>query len=362
MATQSRPANIDVTEPEASATGACGAGPRPAAASQAASSTNRKCVFFADFAEHPGEFDFFQAVRLLRIMSPNGDPVRFHANPALDFPPSQIEAFEMPNSGPAHMTVNFLGLVGPLGALPYFYSELVNDRVRAKDPTLKAFFDIFHHRLITLFYDAWEKHRFPALWERDATDGVSTALRAVLGIGSSGLHGRQKISDNVLLFYTGLLALHSRPATALEQLLEDYFQVPALVDQFSGAWYLLPQAQQCRLGSESCFEQLGMGAIVGDAIWNRQSRVRVRLGPMPLARYREFLPRGNASSEVEALIDFFANREYDFELQLALNREQLPESQLGTELPLGWCSWLKTEEFAHHPDDALLPVGQQLSM
>lgn len=333
MATQSRPADIDVAH----------------------------TLIRDDLERHPGSFDFFQAVRLLRIMSPNGDAVRFHANPALDFPPSQIETLEL-SEGPAQLTVNFLGLVGPIGALPYFYSELVNDRVRAKDPTLKAFLDIFHHRLISLFYEAWEKHRFPALWERDAPDGVSTALRALLGLGSPGLRGRQKVSDNVLMFYAGLLALQSRPAAALQQLLENYFQVPAMVDQFSGAWYMLPLAQQCRLGSETCFEQLGMGAIVGDAVWNQQSRVRVRLGPMPLARYREFLPGGNAYSEAEALIDFFANRQFDFEVQLALNREDVPAFELGAELPLGWCSWLKTEEFVDDPDDAILPVGQQLCM
>ncbi len=350
MATQSRPADTDVAEP------------RPNETNQMepeASATGLGAHACQALKQRPGEFDFFQAVRLLRMMSPNGDSVRFHANPALDFPPSQIETLEL-SEGSAHLTVNFLGLVGPMGALPYFYSELVNDRVRAKDPTLKAFLDIFHHRLISLFYEAWEKHRFPTLWERDQPDVVSTALRAVLGIGSPGVRGRQKVSDNVLMFYAGLLALQSRPASALQQLLADYFQVPAAIDQFSGAWYMLPQAQQCRLGSETSFEQLGMGAIVGDAVWNQQSRLRVRLGPMPLARYREFLPGGNAYSEAEALIDFFANRQFDFELQLALNREEVPEFELGEELPLGWCSWLKTEEFSHYPDDAILPVGQQL--
>jgi type VI secretion system protein ImpH len=355
MATQSWPADTDVTAPKADKE-TCGSRTHACRIE-----TPLDAEFFADLEQHPGSFDFFQAVRLLRLMSSNGDAVRFHANPALDFPPSQIETLEL-SKNRAHLTVNFLGLVGPTGALPYFYSELVNDRDRAKDSTLKAFLDIFHHRLISLFYEAWEKHRFPALWERDAPDGVSVALRAVLGLGSPGLRDRQTVSDNVLMFYAGLLALQSRPALALQQLLEDYFQLPATVDQFSGAWYMLPEAQQCRLGNESSFEQLGIGAIVGDAVWNQQSRVRVRLGPMSLVRYREFLPGGNAYGEAAALIDFFGNRQYDFELQLCLMREEVPEFELGAELPLGWCSWLRTEEFGHHPDDAVLPIGQQLCM
>jgi type VI secretion system protein ImpH len=312
-----------------------------------------------DLEHNPGSFDFFQAVRLLRIISPEPDAVRFHANPSLDFPPSQIESLELSDIGP-HLTVNFLGLVGPMGALPYFYSELVDHRAREKDPALKAFLDIFHHRLITLFYEAWERHRFPALWERNAPDGVSTALRALLGLGTPGLTGRQKVSDKVLMFYAGLLILQSRPASALEQLLEDYFQVPALVHQFTGSWYMLAEAQQCRLGNESCSEQLGIGAIVGDAVWNQQSRVRIRLGSMPLARYREFLPGGNAYEEATSVMDFFTNRQFDCELQLALDREEVPPFELGAELPLGWCSWLKTERFVNDPDDAILAIGQQL--
>jgi type VI secretion system protein ImpH len=312
--------------------------------------------------QRPGRFEFFQAVRLLRLALRADEPVRFHANPNLDFPPSQVEIIQVPESGSAHIAVNFLGLVGPMGPLPYFYSELVNDRVRAKDSTLKAFLDIFHQRLLSLFYGAWQKHRFPVPYERNQEDRISSALLALLGIGSTGLPGRQNISDETLMFYTGLLAIQSRPATALQQLLGDYFQVPAVVEQFTGAWYMLPEAHQCRLGSESAFEQLGMGAIVGDAIWDQQSRVRIRLGPMPLACYRRFLPGGEAYRQTEALIEFFGNRQYDFEIQLLLERQEVPEFELGEELPLGWCSWLKTEEFGHHPDDAILPVGQQLCM
>jgi type VI secretion system protein ImpH len=268
-----------------------------------------------ELQQRPGLFDFFQAVRLLTLMLPESEPARLHANPGLRFPPAQIETIQVPESGPAHMTVNFLGLVGPMGVLPYFYSELVNDRVRAKDSTLRAFFDIFHQRLLSLFYRVWQKHRFPVLYECGENDGVSSALLALLGIRSAGLPGRQNVSDEALMFYTGLLAIRSRPAAALQQLLEDYFQVPAVVEQFTGAWYMLPEAHQCRLGNESCFEQLGVGAIVGDAIWDQQSRVRVRLGPMPLARYRKFLPGGDAYQQAEALIEFFGNRQYDFEIQ-----------------------------------------------
>jgi type VI secretion system protein ImpH len=316
---------------------------------------------YRELTERAGSFEFFQAIRLIELLLPDADVLRFRSNARLDFPPSQIESIDI-SVDAANVSVNFLGLVGPMGALPYFYSELVADRLRAKDSALQAFLDIFQHQLIKFFYQAWQKHRFSVGWEQNRGDGVTSALRALLGIHSPGLQDRQKIADDTLLYYTGLFAMQTRPAAALEQLIADYFGVPAEVEQFAGAWCMLPSSNQCRLGNESCFEQLGMGTVLGDAVWNQQSRVTIRLGPMPLARYRDFLPAGGAYREVEALVEFYANRQLDIDLQLVLDREEVPMLELGADLPLGWCSWLKTEEFASDAEGATLQIGQQLCM
>jgi type VI secretion system protein ImpH len=83
---------------------------------------------------------------------------------------------------------------------------------------------------------------------------------------------------------------------------------------------------------------------------------------MPLASYRDFLPEGRGYRELEALVEFYANRQLDFDIQLVLDREEVPTLELGADLPLGWCSWLKTEEFAADPEGARLQIGQQLCM
>ena len=49
------------------------------------------------------------------------------------------------------------GLSGPQGVLPLAYSLYVADRVRAGDHALKEFLGIFDHRMLSLFYRAWEK-------------------------------------------------------------------------------------------------------------------------------------------------------------------------------------------------------------
>ena len=161
------------------------------------------------------------------------------------FPASQIQELERPADGPARMRVNFMGLTGPSGVLPLMYSELVIDRLRARDRTMRDFFDIFNHRMISLFYQAWEKYRFTIPYERGERDRFSHHLLALLGLGTPGLQDRQDVSDDSLLFYAGLLSLHARSATALRQVLADYFDVPVEIEQFVGAWYPLDRESQC---------------------------------------------------------------------------------------------------------------------
>ncbi|MCU1272752.1 MAG: hypothetical protein JWO48_183, partial [Bryobacterales bacterium] len=224
--------------------------------------------------EDPCHFQFFQAVRLLerigagrspvgQFVNPDTEAVRFGMHNALAFPASQIQEIDWPEQGPPRMAVNFMGLTGMMGALPYAYTELILERIRARDRTLPAFFDIFNHRILSLFYQAWEKNHLAVAYERDQDDPVSGHLMALIGLGTGGLQDRQPLPDEALIFYTGLLSLHPRSAVALEQILVDYFGVPEQIEQFVGAWYTLELDNQfCFDAGDSYYEQLGFGAVV----------------------------------------------------------------------------------------------------
>ncbi len=322
-------------------------------------------------AENACSFEFFQAVTLLQRLTdlrpvggfsnPAEEAVHFRVNPRLGFPASQIQTLEFPDDAPPEMTVNFMGLTGPSGVLPYAYSELILERIRAKDHSVSAFFDIFNHRAISLFYRAWQKSRFPVTYSAGPRDLFTRYLLDLIGLGTDGLRGRQEVEDEALLHYVSLLGMQARSAGALEQIIEDYFDVPVEIQQFTGAWYDLDEPTQCAMSdmdTPSC--QLGAGAVVGDAVWDRQARVRIRLGPLGMERYCDFLPEASAYKALRAITRFFSNQCLEFELQLVLERAQTPGTELDFDaanpVRLGWVSWLRTAPLGIDPDDTILTL------
>jgi type VI secretion system protein ImpH len=145
----------------------------------------------------------------------------------------------------------------------------------------------------------------------------------------------------------------------LKQLLSDYFEVDVRIDEFAGSWQRLdPELQTCIGDAGEDSGKLGFGAVVGDEVWQDESTVRIKLGPLPLDQYLEFLPGGGAFQALRALTRFFSGDELDFEVQLILRRDDVPGCELGAEgvaAPrLGWVTWMKTIPFGREAEDTIL--------
>ena len=313
---------------------------------------------------------FFQAVRLMErlyperrpvglFVSPSTEVVQFSSLPTLAFPASEIQDLQPGKDGQPRMLVNFMGLCAAVGALPHTYTEFLLERARAKDRSPAEFFDIFNHRMISLFYRAWQKYRFYIAYERTGAhdDVISARLLDLVGLGSGALTHRMEIADEACLYYEGLLSQRRPTALGLKQLLEDYFEVPVKIEQFTGTWRRLPPENRSILADNGAFcERLGMGTIVGDEVFDQHGAVTIRLGPMSFDRYREFLPGTRASVELRAWLRLYANREFDFVIRLVLDREEVPRMKLGdegAEAPcLGLVSWVRNRPFHRDPDEA----------
>src|SRR5262249_33684158 len=211
-------------------------------------------------------FDFFQAVRLLEQLgrekaagepsypvgqdrAPAQEAVRFRALPGLSFPTGSVAKLSADSrdgaaARPPERVVSFLGMTGPSGVLPPPYTTLLLQRVRPRDYSLRDFLDLFNHRLISLFYRAWEKYRYPVGYERARRDGgemdlFTLCLYCLTGLGTDGLRDRLASGDDPVLFYGGLFAHAPRPAVCLEGLLTEHFGLPVQVGQFEGQWLSL---------------------------------------------------------------------------------------------------------------------------
>lgn len=330
-----------------------------------------------DLFDHGYDFEFFQAVRLLLRIFPDRQPVgrpgqpsaevvRFRSRQSLAFPPSAIHEVERDARGNAPvMTVAFLGLSGAQGPLPLSYSEEVIARNAKKDTALAAFFDIFNHRLVSLFYRAWEKHHFPISFERERTSALpvkeesfTNYLFDLIGMGTGGLRNRMRIRDEALLLYAGLIAQRPHSASALAGLLRDCFQVSIEIEQFHGKWFPLAGESLSYLSPEGQHNSLGTGAVAGDAVWNPQSRFRVCLGPLTFARFKAFLPGEAALEKLRELVQFFAGPALEFDVQLILIAREVPEclaTDEGDSAPLlGLSSWLDRAAVPYDARDVLL--------
>lgn len=142
-------------------------------------------------------------------------------------------------------------------------------------------------------------------------------------------------------------------------MLADYFEVPVEIEQFAGTWRRLQRNNQTHFEDGNTYsDMLGFGTVLGDEVWDQQSVVRIRLGPMRLERYLDFLPTGSAYPPLCSMVRFYFNDELDFQVQLVLERDDTPACELGKEgntaPQLGWLTWMKTAPLGRHPADTIL--------
>src|SRR5947208_7230053 len=190
--------------------------------------------------QRPYEFDFFRAVRMLESQrpdlprvgfsfSPSEDPVRFWQKPSLRFAPATLDSVQP--AGPAsvpRMAVNFFGLFGPNAPLPPHITEYVLEReLHHHDPTITAFFNLFHHRLISLFYRAWAASQKAVDMDRPTERRFATYIGSLFGIGMEALQDRDGVPNPDKLFFPGRQACQTRNAEGLEAILREYFHIPA---------------------------------------------------------------------------------------------------------------------------------------
>jgi len=306
--------------------------------------------------EESYNFSFFKAVHLLethlpdkkpfgKTLTPEEEVVQFTVKPGLTFPPSDIANMEWGSDGDADsMEVQFMGLIGSSGVLPHWYNELAIERVRKKDLSLTAFFDIFHHRLISLFYLAWKRYRFAENYLLGAGDQLSCYLLSLVGLGTPGLTASIGVPEESLAYYSGLLSRQVPCAFAIASTVEFYAGTTVAVEQFVDRKLFLSPEDFTRVGKANA--KLGLSAVCGSYVWENQTKFRVKLGPVGYDNFTRFLPTGDMLRPIFAVIRQMVGIEFEFDVQVVLKREEVPPCILGAETEvsprLGWSTWVKS--------------------
>jgi type VI secretion system protein ImpH len=320
----------------------------------------------------PFRFQFFQAVRLIELwLKRQGvsealaltEHVRFANRISLGFPAGEIEALQTDPPGlertevvladalrrgellHLRLTPSFMGFLGGNGALPSHYTErIAAHQLHEKDEGPRAFLDTFSQRALALFYGAWRKYRLELQYEHNATgtgkDHFLPLLLSLAGLGHKSLHDRlsaessddagDPANDGVLDASLGhfAVALRQRPVSAslMQRVLADHFAVPLTVEQFVGCWYDVPLAHQTKLGSTNAV--LGQAAMVGERVWQRDLRVRLRIGPLARADFLLFLPGAGAASALQKMLTMFTGVCLEYEVQLVLRASEVVGASL----------------------------------
>lgn len=301
--------------------------------------------------ERPFEFGFYHVLRLFECLykthprlgkskRPSDDQIRLTQAPRMTFESSSLTAFESGENGKPHrLLVRLFGLMGPNGPLPLHLTKYVLERQRDfRDQTFSKFLDMFHHRMLSFFYRAWANSEPTISFDRPESDHFADFIGSLIGIGMSSLKKRDIISDRTKYYYAGRLSSQAQCSEGLQAIINDYFNLPAIIEEYVGEWMQLPQNQVTRLGKTK--STLGESIILGTNVWGRQHKFRIILGPLTQKDYERFLPAGDQFRRLVALVRNYVGDELTWELNLILKWDEVPEFRLDGFARLGWTTWL----------------------
>ncbi|CAE6781809.1 MAG: type VI secretion system baseplate subunit TssG [Nitrospira sp.] len=310
-----------------------------------------------DLLRRAQDYSFFQLVTLVeRLCRPRaavggegpaeGEALRFRPELSFAFPVSDIAALEKSRMQPLRfrVTTTFLGLYGTTSPLPPFYTEDLMAQEEGEE-AVRSFLDLFHHRLLSLFYRAWVKYRYHIQFDPSGEDPFSQRMLAFLGLGAKEVAEKTGLPVSRLLRYAGLFSQRPRSASALEGMLSDLFDgIEVRITQCTGRWVAIPPEQQSTLGRQNC--ALGRDCALGNRVINRQSSFRLTMGPMSHDTFVSLLPGSTGMERMEALVRLFVQDRFDADLELLMPEEGIPTFRLlskqgdGPRCRLGQTTWL----------------------
>ncbi|KEY58762.1 type VI secretion system baseplate subunit TssG [Serratia sp. DD3] len=309
--------------------------------------------FWTSLTEQPYEHDLFQILRLLdaqggfewplgRAPHPYQEPIRLGQQPSLSFAPATLaSAGPADNDALYHLMIYSFGLFGPNGPLPLHFTEYVRERyLHHQDRTLLDFLNLFHHRLILLFYRAWANSQPTVSLDREDDQAFTRYISSLTGMGGKALYARDNLPTHAKYFMAGHLVRQRRNSEGLAKILRHYFQIPVRILENIPVWLAIAPHQQTRLSSGQS-PRLGREAFLGQMVRDVQHKFRIELGPMSDREYRSFLPGQPQALALRDWVRQYLGIEYIWDVRLILHKKEVSRATLGGKQPLGLRCWLR---------------------
>lgn len=290
------------------------------------------------------------APRIGNSQRPRNEKLRFGQEAELSFPPSTVSEFQPPDgSGPGRLRNRFFGLFGPHGPLPLHLTEYARDRVRHhRDRTLVAFADMLTHRLMSLLYRAWRSGQPAPSFDRGDNDAFERKIAAIAGYHNDAMRGADALPDLARRHFAGLLAQGPKNAEGLVSIVSAFFSAPVRIQQFVGCWLDLEPDDRWQLGAPA---RLGQSTSIGERVWSRSSKFRLRIGPLSMDEYQRLLPGGSSLDRLRAIVRSYVGDTLDWDVNLVLKAGESPEPILGETIRLGQTSWIGNSSRDSDADD-----------
>lgn len=268
--------------------------------------------------------------------------LQFGQEPSSIFANSTIaKLYQYKNNRKPKVAINGFGLFGPNGVMPLVFTEYVKERMTHNDDhALGDFVDIFHNRLIMLFYRAWaDANSCATLDYRD--EKFTDYIISLCAASFSKKQTADSIPSHSRWHNAGHLLRQARTAEGLKNILTGFFNVPVKIEEFVSRWLQLPDDEKTCLGNPKG-TQLGIDTLLGSKVMSTQHHFQIQMGPLDQQQYEQFLPNTHKYRQLRDWVRTYVGMEFSWDIKLILDKKSCSTTglALGHKKCLGRNSWL----------------------
>lgn len=300
----------------------------------------------------PHGFNLFQAISLLERADLNAsdlgtgdgqeEALRLRAVVSLGFQPSDVTKITFTDSR-YELATAVMSLSGAHGPLPLPFTEMVLERVAARDRAMADFLDIFNHRLLSFLYRSRKKHHVSLQRRSPLQSSLAVCLDALSNLGLQGVRGQMPV-HSTWLRHAGLVGGVPRSMTGLLTMISDRLQVRVQGRQFCGAWRSLEPRDIPVLSTRHwhAAPRLGKTAVLGTRVWDQSAGIRLTISHLTVLRFRSLLKGGKDYTLLRDMVLRYLQQDVTVEVELQLDPKEVVPTVLTRKEPprLGLTSWL----------------------